>query len=309
MKNLSIIIPCYNAGETIERLIVSILKCDNIDFEVIIVNDGSTDDTLNKCKSFKDNRIKIMTVKNGGAAKARNIGIRASTARYIMFADSDDYMVDGWWHPIKRIIESKKEKDIVIFGVHIGEKATDKADVVRKIFIQDKNVCYYRLVTSKLYKRDFLSKNNIRFTTGLINGEDMLFNIAAISKANSFEEVNESTYAYGINLLSATHKFDKKIFGNQTNILNEINKNSLTKQYHDPYREETVKMLCCRMAYSDYDLIKDKYVNVLPFCRGNNISIRTRILGLLIVLRLTKIIYVVNRYKNKRKTSGIFEVI
>jgi glycosyltransferase involved in cell wall biosynthesis len=88
----SIITPVYNREDTISKAITSVLEQTFVDFEMLIIDDGSTDATLEVVQSFFDNRIKILkTPKNGGAAAARNIGIQAANGNYISFLDSDDF--------------------------------------------------------------------------------------------------------------------------------------------------------------------------------------------------------------------------
>lgn len=91
---ISIIIPVYNIEKYIEKCLDSILDQTYEDFEVIIVDDGSTDSSGQICDSYArtDNRIKVIHIKNGGASKARNIGIEYSSGDWITFVDGDDYI-------------------------------------------------------------------------------------------------------------------------------------------------------------------------------------------------------------------------
>ncbi|OON36525.1 hypothetical protein BTJ39_21385 [Izhakiella australiensis] len=116
---LSIIIPCYNSYRYIEECLTSILDYMPITCEVIIVNDGSTDDTLEKIKitseKYSTKRIKILTQENLGVSSARNTGIHYSTGEYITFLDSDDYYAPSFWDIFPHILESK-ECDIFEFN-------------------------------------------------------------------------------------------------------------------------------------------------------------------------------------------------
>lgn len=93
---ISIITAAYNAGEYIEQMIDSVLT-QTADFELIIVDDGSTDDTCEKVEkySIKDERIKLINAQHGGAGHARNVGIDAATGDWIIFLDSDDLLVSN----------------------------------------------------------------------------------------------------------------------------------------------------------------------------------------------------------------------
>lgn len=90
MDKLSIIIPVYNAEKTLKRCVESVLKQSYEDFELILVDDGSTDSSPELCDSFSDNRIVVFHIPNSGPGAARNYGIRRTTGRYLTFIDSDD---------------------------------------------------------------------------------------------------------------------------------------------------------------------------------------------------------------------------
>ncbi len=94
MPFFSVVIPVYNKESFVKKTIESALSQSFEDFEIIIVNDGSTDQSLNILESFKDARIKIFTINNSGASSARNFGIEKSSGKFIAFLDADDY-----WYP------------------------------------------------------------------------------------------------------------------------------------------------------------------------------------------------------------------
>ncbi|GAB2771896.1 glycosyltransferase family 2 protein [Rhabdobacter roseus] len=90
----SIIIPLYNKAKYIHKAVQSVLEQEYKDFELIVINDGSTDDSLKAIEGFQDSRLKILHQENLGVAKARNNGVKAAQYAYIAFLDADD-----WWHP------------------------------------------------------------------------------------------------------------------------------------------------------------------------------------------------------------------
>jgi glycosyltransferase involved in cell wall biosynthesis len=99
LPSISVIIPAYNAEKEISKTIQSVLNQTLTDYEIIVVNDGSTDGTLNKLDVF-GNKIRVVDQLNGGVSKARNVGIDISKGKYIAFLDSDDL-----WHPSKLAIQ------------------------------------------------------------------------------------------------------------------------------------------------------------------------------------------------------------
>ena len=89
---VSIIVPIYNSSLYLDKCVNSLLSQTLTDIEIILVNDGSTDDSLSKMKSYDDNRINIFSQKNGGQGSARNLGLTNAKGDYILFVDSDDYI-------------------------------------------------------------------------------------------------------------------------------------------------------------------------------------------------------------------------
>ena len=99
MIKVSIIIPVYNTSKYLPRCLDSVISQSLKDIEIICINDGSTDDSLNILKKYHDvdNRIIILNLQNGGVARARNAGIRKAIGEFIGFVDSDDYVDDNYF--------------------------------------------------------------------------------------------------------------------------------------------------------------------------------------------------------------------
>ena len=112
MKNISVIVPIYNSEKYISRCIDSILNQEYKDFELLLINDGSTDNTNNIINSYNDGRIKIYNQENKGAGSARNLGLKYATGKYIVFVDSDDIIKSDYLKIMIEIIE-KNNADIV----------------------------------------------------------------------------------------------------------------------------------------------------------------------------------------------------
>lgn len=179
----SIVIPVYNTVKELRRCVDSVLSQAFGDFEVILVDDGSTDGSGALCDrlSGEDSRIKTIHKPNGGAASARNAGIRAARGDYLLFVDSDD-MWDGndALKNFQQILQDKAV-DIVCFGVSIYNEdgdlvkirkaelsdgcAGDKASVLRELVYKNQyfSACYVRV-----YDRRFLLKNGLFFIDGLL---------------------------------------------------------------------------------------------------------------------------------------------
>lgn len=116
---LSVVVPVYNVEETLDRCVRSILAQGVDDIEVILVDDGSSDSSPQRCDSWagKDSRVKVIHKKNGGLSDARNAGIENSHGEYITFVDSDDFLSDGTYSGVMHDMQDNADCDIVEFPV------------------------------------------------------------------------------------------------------------------------------------------------------------------------------------------------
>lgn len=192
MVKVSVIVPVYNVEDHVARTIESLLVQTFHDFELIVINDGSKDDSLKVCESYaaKDQRIKVINQPNAGSGMARNRGLAAAQGDYIYFADADDYVDPDLLKDNLRIAETNKA-DLVVFG-HFDEVISVKGKVKRK---ENKPLHhdmatrrafrmnfegYYQssadVLWNKLYRKEYLTRHHLLFTNQKV-GEDALFNI------------------------------------------------------------------------------------------------------------------------------------
>lgn len=123
----SIVIPLYNKEKYIENTILSVINQSFDEFELIIINDGSTDNSLNIVNGFKDERIKVITVQNGGVSNARNIGVKHAQYEWIAFLDGDDYWCENYLY--KAFTEIKNNTSIQVLATNYF-KVYNKEDIV-----------------------------------------------------------------------------------------------------------------------------------------------------------------------------------
>lgn len=123
---ISVIIPLYNKEPIIEQSLQSVLSQDYDDFEVIVVNDGSTDKSAEIVKSIKDPRITLIEQKNGGPSKARNTGVRHAKGEWILFLDADDELTTDALKLIREDIDRYSDADIIDFNGYIGNGKSKK---------------------------------------------------------------------------------------------------------------------------------------------------------------------------------------
>lgn len=159
-KLISIIIPIYNSEKYIKKCINSVIEQSYKNIEIILVNDGSTDNSLEICKSYKkiDSRIRIINQKNKGTAAARNVGIKKSKGEYICFVDSDDEIKSNYVEYLLYLI-NKNDCDIAIasYTVKSGKKEYDLGIGYSEKIINQKE-CLQLLLNSKGFTVSLCSK-------------------------------------------------------------------------------------------------------------------------------------------------------
>ena len=211
-KIISIIIPMYNVENTISKAIDSILNNTYQNYELILVDDESNDNTLKICEKYQDERIKIIKQKHAGVSAARNNGIKNSKGDYIGFIDGDDYVDDDY---LESLLNYALENDLdwvesgVIYYWNKDKKTNQSYFNQNMIFTKDNYDLIYRhlfntkhgniflhssLCVAGLYKRDRL--NNICFKTDISNGEDILFNYDVINNIDRYGYLNKNMYHY-----------------------------------------------------------------------------------------------------------------
>lgn len=197
---LSIIIPAYNSERYIIKTIESLAKQTTKAFEVIVVDDGSTDDTYNIAKNMivgsGIEKYEIIKKENGGVSSARNAGISASSGDYIIFLDSDDYVSEKLVESIYTYLDENKH-DIISWGVNeVRDDGTQISNyftkygknsglisgvvALEKIFVER---TLWLSMGGAAYKKEFLDTHRIEFIYGCNNGEDIEFNYKALARA------------------------------------------------------------------------------------------------------------------------------
>ncbi len=203
MVKVSIIVPVYNVEKYLSTCLDSLISQTLKDIEIICVNDGSTDSSLVILKDFanKDSRIKIIDKQNEGVSVARNFGIEVATGRYLMFVDSDDYLIENACEKALNTIE-QEDSDICIFGHYdlVDEKLV-KSGVNKDIIEAQKqnNQTYTDFsinIWDKIYNRNFLITNSIKFIPNLKTSEDVIFNFVCQFNNPKVSYSTESLYVY-----------------------------------------------------------------------------------------------------------------
>lgn len=225
MSRISVIIPVYNAEKYLSACLESIIEQTFNDYEIIIVNDGSTDNSQRIIDDYasRSDRIKSFTMENGGVSKARNFGISAASGEYIVFLDADDTVHGDF---LKALNNSKKDGALTLCAfnkIYLDRKKEYKeiwkTDDKDDVFITDN---FYKIYANwlfnspwnKLYSKRIIDANEIKFDIGLNIGEDLIFNAKYVEKGKvgSFIVINKPLYNYYVrNAESNSTRYDYSI--------------------------------------------------------------------------------------------------
>lgn len=205
-SGVSIVVPVYQAEKTLRRCVDSILNQMYEEIELILVDDGSTDESGMICDQYaaNDDRVVAIHKENGGVSSARNIGISAATGRFLMFVDSDDEIASDF---VQIYIDEQELDtcDIVIGGftrvLENGESRKEipllngkrNLDVWQEIC---KDTSMFGYICSKLFRTDIIKANHLRFRTDMHAQEDLEFCLSYYNYCISFDFISSSSYYY-----------------------------------------------------------------------------------------------------------------
>ena len=261
-KELSIVIPVYNVEKYLDDCIRSILPFINSTTEIVLVNDGSTDGSLDICKRYadKDSRIKVVSQINKGSPCARNSGIRASCGKYIMFVDSDDIIIDrNLFVLIYKEIQSDKY-DLITYGCTKFFDSNTKVDSIKytnvgmvncvpddeKITWMVENDQFSAAAWLHVIKSNFLLANDLFFLEQHRTEEDVEWIFRVILSSPKIYGISCAYYGYRIRKGSLTHvKKQTRFWENRYNAIEKIEKSLSSSQLS----EANTKALWAYLAF------------------------------------------------------------
>lgn len=232
---ISIIVPIYNVEKYIRKCIDSILNQSYINFELLLIDDGSTDSSFNICKEYEstDKRVKVYHKKNGGVSSARNMGLEKAKGEWITFIDSDDYLLNNQFlEDLEKATHNLHIDYCLTSGcTKFGQEKIvfDKAgvqlptDVILEHIIGLNQI--YLSPWGRLFKTSIINNNKIRFLEGLHYAEDCYFNIEYLTHVKYTSVIDNKGYYYRENSSSITHNYRS-----YTHYLEFLT--NLFKQYH-----------------------------------------------------------------------------
>lgn len=228
---LSVIVPIYNKEKYVEKCVNSIQKWGGCRYEVILIDDGSTDhsdqivdEMLKDEKQVGAIELKVIHTKNQGVSAARNLGIDKATGDWITFVDADDEVVEGSLNDVFEVIKEDNTNDVVICGA-IKKGGDEKGKILPDIEFtaNDKEVLKFAMTggisniipkratvfiggcKEKFYRRSFLLKNNIRFESKLKRWEDVLYSLQCYEYAKGIRLLSDTVYIMNIDPSGITH--------------------------------------------------------------------------------------------------------
>lgn len=241
LVKISVIIPVYNCAELISETMESIYNQQgNLSFEVIMVDDGSTDHSLQVCQALaeKYDNVIVLNQHNAGPSAARNTGLRHAKGEFIIFVDSDDIMEPNMLLTLSSLMADHTEMGIASYFVDYVngcEQITDRVQVERQTYkvlgtdVGSKCCEWYskHILTplwNKIYRRAVIVQNNLLFNEGVSISEDLLWNINYLRCVSRISTTDQCVYHYKIrkNRETVTHGFREKHVEMQMQVADEM---------------------------------------------------------------------------------------
>ncbi len=230
---ISIIIPIYNTEQYLNKCLNSVCNQTYTNLEIICINDGSTDSSLDILRSIQDERIKIIDITNHGVGYARNLGIKEASGEFMIFIDSDDYVEKDY---CERLLENqiKNSSDLVYCGHFtktpdgVLQKKWVPIVLHTKFPVRDRlKITRHLVVTKKLFKTSIIKENTIEFDTTLNYAEDSLFLVTYLTFCKDATGVAKELYTDVVNPKSlcrnsAYKERRKRDFANSFKKINQL---------------------------------------------------------------------------------------
>lgn len=204
-RRYSVIIPAFNAAHTLTRCLESLCRQMRDDVELLLINDGSTDQTETVCTSFaqKYPQIRAFSKDNGGVSSARNVGLDNARGEYVLFVDADDAVREDYFSVLDDALADRPE--LLLFSKQLMGSPSCKRKSGKSISCSDRLTCSrilsrclrnkeLNLITTKAFRRDVIEENKLRFDERLDIGEDKVFAMAFSLRVEKIRQIRERLY-------------------------------------------------------------------------------------------------------------------
>lgn len=265
---VSVIIPIYNAESYLKTCIESVLSQTFTNFELLLINDGSTDNSKQICEEYasKDKRIQVISKENGGVSNTRNVGLEKARGHWINFIDSDDRVNESYLENLYN--ETTSDDNVLILqGINYYNDKLEKTEQLPNITLKENAISQafqtlkiynFGYPVSKLYNRAVIEKNHLRFNENISFWEDLLFMCEYIYQINTIKFIEGANYNYFLKKTGLTYSYQNyqseyALYKEYVKILDKIflkteaSKDDMTELY------DTVSKVLFRTAQRMYD--------------------------------------------------------
>lgn len=293
MGRVSVIIPLYNGEKYIAKCVESVLRQTYKNFELIIVDDGSTDNSFDLVKGFCDSRIVLLSKENGGVASARNMGLDNATGEYCVFIDADDelntdtYLEELVAHAEYDYVVGGLTHCYFVNGIEQGRNASSLGDnegtvlneIPDEFFIKG----FVHTCCGKLYKRAIIEENHLRFEFVRLS-EDSMFNANYLKYIKTWKLIDHAGYSYihrrnGENATAKVYRSDIDIYIDLYRKLNElpVKKSVIKKTMYAQFLAISLRTI--KNPSTSYEQKKDdlKYILNKPYVRFTLLTTMTTV--------------------------------
>lgn len=214
-NRITVVVPVYNAAAFLPCCLDSLLAQTDRNWEAILIDDGSTDNSLSICQAYreKDSRFSVFHQENAGVSAARNLGIDKASGQYLCFVDADDWVEPAYLATLRQIIG---DAQMAVCGVDCDDPEPLQTGIVlldtmrHKPSLYAKNV-YLNYSFNRLYCTNILHANHLRMPSGMKRGEDVTFLASYFTCCRSVAVTEQILYHYRSNQSSAMHRFQPTI--------------------------------------------------------------------------------------------------
>lgn len=319
----SVIIPVYNSAEFLNKCIDSIVLQGYDDFELILVDDGSTDVSRQICQEYvrKYDNVQLIMQENSGPSAARNHGIHRAAGEYLAFVDSDDWVMPDYFRKLERAVS--ESPDLVFFGrCHSG-----KGNIVTSAFPSGVYTSKEQIIdfiarnystgdiascTNKLFSRNLFADEALKFPTGTVVEEDLQFVLSAIDHSETLLSLEDGLYFYhrrksgSVTTQYNPIKFDckRKAYAVEQAYAYKWNNSLLEQAFDDNYLtyisasiNNLMYQACTLSKKQKLDEIKRFYCaseTVTCISRSKGLSLRSKVMYWLIKLKLYELSYLIH---------------
>lgn len=232
---ISVIVPLYNVENVLHYCIDSILNQTYKDFELILVDDGSTDKSGKICDEYadQDSRIRVFHKENGGVSSARNVGIDNAKGEYICFVDSDDFVCAVYLEELVKCKNQKKSDNVWCYFIptdsyEVSKSYLSKTELTYKSYKRSDIMLLHSkwldaCPVCKLYSKRLIDEENLRYDETISIAEDLLFNLAYLDITDDITVIDKGFYYYvTLNNDSLTNKYHKDLLNTYSYLINKM---------------------------------------------------------------------------------------